>query len=115
MPWNAIPWFTGGRNTAEDKREGRVILEQLTCRLPRLEVVVTFGNVATQSWKQTVKHMHTLERFKHVATLHPSIRGLTGGGRQRMYVGREQLRIDLLHAKSLLNPRKQGASKNQNV
>jgi hypothetical protein len=90
-PWNSVPWYTGGRNSEGDRSAGINALEELVGILRRTQVVVTFGGVAASSWGRAIRAVPALERFTHVATLHPSIRGLTRGGRQRADVGRAQL------------------------
>jgi hypothetical protein len=102
MPWNAVPWYTGGANTSADKLEGLRTLGPLTALLPRLKVVVTFGGTATKSWERASEAVPALARYEHISTLHPSVRGQTRGGRQSMPIGRVQLVHDLRTAKSLL-------------
>lgn len=102
MLWNAVPWYTGGGNSPGDIAAGLCTLKPLTNLLGKLEVVVAFGGLATNSWRRAVWQSPTLRRFKHVATLHPSVRGQTRGGRQLMHIGRAQLVDDLMRAKLLL-------------
>lgn len=102
MPWNAVPWFTGGVNASADKLDGLRTLGPLTALLPELKVVVTFGGTATKSWQRAAETVPALARYEHIATLHPSVRGQTRGGRQSMPIGRAQLARDLRAAKSLL-------------
>jgi hypothetical protein len=102
MPWNAVPWYTGGENSSVDKEDGLRTLRPLTALLPRLEIVMTFGGLATASWGAVTKHTPALRRFQHIATLHPSVRGLTRGGRQQMAIGLAQLPKDFMHVRSML-------------
>lgn len=99
---NALPWYTGGGDTPSDEAARLRTLKPLTDLLVRLKVVVTFGGVATKSWERAVEQIPELRRFGRIATLHPSVRDQTRGGRQLMAVGRAQLLDDLVHAKSLL-------------
>jgi hypothetical protein len=63
---------------------------------------VTFGGVAESSWGRAVRQVPALGRLSHVATLHPSVRGLTRGGRQHAAVGRAQLFKDFGSIKAQL-------------
>ena len=49
MPWNAVPWYTGGGNSPGDTLAGLRTLKPLTDLLSKLEVVVAFGVLATKS------------------------------------------------------------------
>jgi len=102
VPWNAIPWYTGGANSAADKLQGLLTLGPLTALLPRLCVVVTFGGTAAQSWHRAVAQVPELSCYTHISTLHPGVGGLTNGYRQKAPVGRTQLLRDLVEARSLL-------------
>jgi hypothetical protein len=102
VPWNAVPWYTGGANTSDDKLQGLRTLGPLTALLPRLQVVVTFGGTAARSWQQAAAQVPALARYRRVATLHPGVGGLTNGYRQKAPVGRAQLLQDLVRVRSLL-------------
>ncbi|MDZ4179201.1 MAG: uracil-DNA glycosylase [Coriobacteriia bacterium] len=90
--WNAIPWYTGGSNSPEDKKAGLLILIHLTRLLPELEIVVTFGNVATKSWHDAMRLTPELDRYRHIASRHPSPLGQTRGGRLILEESMRQVR-----------------------
>lgn len=102
IAWNAVPWYTGGGNSASDIADGLRALVPFTDLLKNMQVVITFGGLASSSWEKAVVSFPGLRRFKQVATLHPSVRGQTRGSRQSMAVGRAEILGDLIHARSLL-------------
>jgi hypothetical protein len=104
--WNAVPWHTGGTNTAANREAGVEALCRLVSLMPKLSVVVTCGRQATASWEKAVRLRPELSRYSHIATLHPSDRGLTMGGQQFKPVGRAQFVKDVAAAKEIAGIRK---------
>ncbi len=95
MAWNAVPWHTGGTNSAEDINAGLRTLSPLVSLLPRLELVVSFGNVATKSWARALILTPSLQKHRHYSTRHPSPLGQTRGGRAILEESMRQVRADL--------------------
>jgi hypothetical protein len=84
VPWNTVPWYTGGTVRSADKQRGGLILRsRLVPLLPKLMGVVTMGNVAHGGWEQTGTGLH----LRHFRTFHTSGRGITNGGQQTKQEG----------------------------
>jgi hypothetical protein len=86
VPWNAYPWYIPDqtRPTAAMLEAGLDPLRKLLDLCPSVEVVVTGGTVAADSWRRFGKRFPVYaSKYKHVSTFHTSRRGITNGGRQK--------------------------------
>jgi hypothetical protein len=93
VPWNASPWPGGA-----DRELADLALVRFVKLLPNLKVCVTCGGDATAAWKRADSRDSRLARIRHTEAPHPSIRGLTRGGRQTAEIGRQALRQKLVEA-----------------
>ena len=87
VPWNAVPWHTGGKNPASVLAEGRRTLRDLLQLLPYAVAVLTAGDIAAAQWRMFGTEHAPARLLRAVHTLHPSGLGLTRGSRQKRVEG----------------------------
>ena len=87
VPWNAVPWQTGGKNTAAVLAQGRRSLRDFLELLPNAVAVLLAGDTATAQWRLFAAEYAPARQLRAFRTLHPGGRGLTRGSRQTQAQG----------------------------
>jgi hypothetical protein len=105
ITWNAYPWYINKSPTASQLEAGLMPLRRLLFDLlGKVSVVMLMGRRAEDSWKRFRKRYPTeSSRYKDIASLHPSGRGITRGGQTSRCVGIKQLIDDLTRAKTFID------------
>jgi hypothetical protein len=107
ITWNAYPWYINKSPTASQLEAGLMPLRRLLFELRKVSVVMLMGRRAEDSWKRFRERYPTeSSRYKDIASLHPSRRGITRGGRTSRDVGIKQLTADLTRAKAVIDSNK---------
>lgn len=104
LPWNIIPWHTGGEDTAGDREAGYSATAGLLRLLPSLSAVVVMGVKAQKGWTQLQRTHPEARSLKRFNTLHPSVRGLTRGSTQPMQQGFDEVEAVLKSLHDYLRP-----------
>jgi len=105
VPWNTIPWWTGGSVKSPDKQRGIAVLRsRLLPLLPQATAVVTLGKVAHQGWESIRLGLG----LRHFRTFHTSGRGITNGGQQTAAEGLAHVRRTFEDIKLFLGARPAG-------
>jgi hypothetical protein len=103
LVWNAVPWWVNGNLRVADIRQGLPYLDTVRSLTPDLAGVGLMGGNAEKAWGEFAQrypdHVHGLTV---VPAPHPSVRGLTAGGRQTAEVGRAALRAALIELRDAL-------------
>ena len=87
VPWNASPWPGSAQPAAAQDA-----LVHFLGLLPDLEVCMPMGGKAQAAWDRLLRDEPGFTRIHRIDAPHPSIRGLTRGGRQTADVGKAVLR-----------------------
>jgi hypothetical protein len=102
VPWNAVRWYTGGKNPVQERAAGRLVLRRLLQLLPAARVVLTAGNTAKNQWITLTREHPPARQLRLFATLHPAGRGLTLGSRQPAHEGRSAIKAHLASLRDAL-------------
>ena len=101
ITWNAYPWyiFSQRRPSAAMLDEGGEPLRRLIELLPAVRSVCLAGRGSQNGWRRFAARCPSVaDSLVAVDTLHPSARGITGGGRHSRDEGAARLVADMRRA-----------------